>query len=393
MKKSILFVMEQSEALDMLMALLNKEDIETVHVENCKAAYDILENEKKDMVITDSKLPSGDGFELLDKIKMNYPEILRIAMCTYSDSRKALGAIEKNVIKLSFYKPWNDQELVNKITKLFELEHNLNDKNILELINNIDELPTVPILYNELSQLIEEDVSIDEIARKLEEDQSISSKILKVANSAFYGAKTGSIIQAIMYIGLINVKNIVLTNSIFSNVRMDAQTQKHLWDHVSLSNKMITQLYVKILGKKLPNQFASAGLLHDIGKVVILNSYGETYKAIITENGETDKTMKELEAKYLGVNHQEIGGYLLNWWDIPVPIVESALYHHDPLNDTVINKELVMMVHLANYYTWKMIHHDHSEHLNMEVFAELGVSREIFESFASTFAKENGYVL
>lgn len=393
MKKSILFVMEKSEALDALRVMLEKEQIQTKVLTSGEAALEALEIEKSDMVIADAQLPNDDGFEILAEVKKQFPEVLRIAMCTYSDSRKALGAIENNVIKLSFYKPWNDQELVVKIAKLFELEHNLNDKNILGLINNIDELPTVPILYNELSTLIEEDVSIDEIAKKLEEDQSISSKILKVANSAFYGAKTGSIIQAIMYIGLINVKNIVLTNSIFSNVRMDATTQKHLWDHVSLSNKMLTQLYVKILGKKLPNQFASAGLLHDIGKVVILNSYGETYKEIITENEDTDTSIKSLESKYLGVNHQEIGGYLLNWWDIPIPIVEAALYHHDPLNDVVINRELVMMVHLANYYTWKMIHHDHSEHLNLEVFSELGISKEIFESFATTFAKDNGYVL
>ena len=101
MNKSILFVMEKNEALETLQAMLEKEGIKTLLTEGCEPALTMLESEEIDMIISDAQLPSGDGFELLDKVKKQYPEVLRIAMCSYSDSRKALGAIENNVIKSS----------------------------------------------------------------------------------------------------------------------------------------------------------------------------------------------------------------------------------------------------------------------------------------------------
>lgn len=76
-----------------------------------------------------------------------------------------------------------------------------------------------------------------------------------------------------------------------------------------------------------------------------------------------------------------IGGYLLNWWEIPLPIVEAATYHHDPLNPNVINKELVSVVHVANYYSWDLTHERiFQEHLDEEVFEFLGIQKADVEA-------------
>lgn len=57
----------------------------------------------------------------------------------------------------------------------------------------------------------------------------------------------------------------------------------------------------------------------------------------------------------LGVTHQELGGYLLNWWELPLPIVEAALYHHNPLEEGIINRELLSIIHIANQFAWKHV--------------------------------------
>jgi HD-like signal output (HDOD) protein len=206
--------------------------------------------------------------------------------------------------------------------------------------------------------------------------------VLKVANSAFYGAKTGSINQAIMYIGLINVKNIVLTNSVFNIFGDKSKYHELLWKHVNLTNKFVNVIYQRCLNKRLPNVYASAGLLHDIGRILLIRFFTERYKELMVrlDAGE-GKTMSNLESELIGFDHQQVGGYLLSWWEIPVPIVEAALYHHDPLNEAIINRELVQVVHLANYYSWLALEEEYfREGLHVEVFNELGLNREVVEA-------------
>ena len=233
--------------------------------------------------------------------------------------------------------------------------------------------------------------ALTKLLKKIEQDQSIASKILRVANSAFYGAKTGNITQAIMYIGLTNVKNIVLSNSVFNEFGSNKNLHYNLWEHVNITNKLMNAIYPRLLGKKVPNVFASAGLLHDVGRVIVLNYYLDIQSDMLeaAKDG-PNKCITDLENEFIGTNHQLIGGYLLNWWEIPHPIVEAAMFHHDPLNPVVINKELVAVVHLANYYSWEILKDDvFQEHLVEGVFDALSINREDLLQIVDEIAKES----
>lgn len=383
MPKKILFVDDEVQILKSLKRLFRGSGYEVFFADSGKLAIEVLEKQPVDLVISDIRMPEMDGFELLKYVKETYPLTLRVALSGFTDNRKIFTALENNLAKLYMFKPWENAELLSTIDKIFELEDILIDQDLLDMINNLDEIPSIPDLYTELSKMVEEDADIELISNKIEQDQAIASKILKVANSAFYGAKTGSINQAIMYIGLINVKNIVLTNSVFTNFGHQSEYQNSLWEHVNLANKIVMLLYQRCLNKRIPNIYASAGLLHDIGKVILIHFFEEIYGEIITKSSdpENEKTRSQIEIDLLGVDHQQIGGYLLSWWEIPVPIVEAALYHHDPMNESIINRELVQVVHLANYYSWKHLNHGFtSEHLHLEVFQELALDREAVEN-------------
>lgn len=379
--KAILFVDDEVQILKALKRLFTNSQYDTYYAESATEALEVLDHVAIDLVITDIRMPDMDGFQLLKQIKTQYPKTIRIALSGYTDSKSIYNALEDNLAKLYIFKPWDNKELINTVNRLFDLENHLNDSNLLKLINNISHLPTVPDLYNEICKLIEDDSNIEAISKKLEKDQSIASKILKVANSAFYGAKTGNITQAIMYIGLINVKNIVLSNSVFNEFGTNKNLHVGLWEHVNATNKIMNSIYVNLLRKKVPNVFASAGLLHDVGRVIVLNYYLKEYDEMIEYAREhKGHSMTELEKKFIGTDHQMIGGYLLNWWEIPLPIVEAATYHHDPLNENVINKELVSVVHLANYYSWDLSHEQiFQEHLNEDVFEFLNLNKRDVE--------------
>lgn len=383
MKKKILFVDDEIQILKSLKRLFRNSDYDVFFASSGKTALELLEEEEPDLVISDIRMPEMDGFEFLRYVKENYPLTLRLALSGFTDNNKIYDALESNLAKLYMFKPWDNNVLIGTIERVFALEDTLKNKNLLDRINNLDEIPSIPSLYHELNLMVERDASIEEIAKKIEQDQSIASKILKVANSAFYGAKTGSISQAIMYIGLINVKNIVLTNSIFSKYGSMSEYQQSLWEHVNLSNKIVTLIYQKCLNKRIPNVYASAGLLHDIGKVILLHFYEEVFETTLKRIKMTENvlTSSQIELELLGLNHQQLGGYLLSWWEIPLPIVEAALYHHDPLNENIINKELVQVVHIANFFAWKYLEVNYSnEYLNLGTLSALALDREFVES-------------
>ena len=376
--KKILFVDDEKQILRALKRLFVSSDYEVHFADGGERALELVKEQDFDLLVTDIRMPEMDGIELLRQVKDASPLTLRVALSGYTDNKKIYSALEDNLAKLYLFKPWDNKELTSLIDRLFELEDILKDKKLLNLINNLDELPTVPDLYAELCRMVEENADIETIAKKLEEDQSIASKLLRVANSAFYGAKTGSIAQAIMYVGLINVKNIVLSNGIFTSLGLDRDLQRSLWEHVNLTNRLMNAIYQKCLFKKVPNLFASAGLLHDIGRVIIYQFFMDEFKDVLEEvKSSPERSINEIETEIIGVDHQKIGGYLLNWWEIPVPIIESALFHHDPLNDAVMNKELVSVVHISNYYSWKLLKDETSSQvLNLEVYNYLGIKEE-----------------
>jgi HD-like signal output (HDOD) protein len=348
---------------------------------NGEEALGILDSRHIDLIITDMKMPSMDGYKLLKIVKNKYPKVLRLALSGYTDNNKVMAALENNLAKLYVFKPWNNDNLLSIIDRIFKFEDTLKSKNLLNLINNLDDIPTLPSLYTKICSLIDMDAGMGEISKKIEEDQAISSRILRVTNSAFYGSKTGSVKDAIMYLGLSNLKNIVLSNSVFSSSKLNPFIRDLLWEHVNLTNQLVLYIYQKLLDKKIPKTYESAGLLHDIGKVVLLSNFNEKYETIfkeILDKGEL-KVMP-LEKEVLGVSHEEIGAYLLDWWEIPHPIVESALFHHDPLNERIINKELVCAVHIAEYYSWKLLNYTQfSTGLMEESFNILNMKKENFE--------------
>jgi HD-like signal output (HDOD) protein len=146
-------------------------------------------------------------------------------------------------------------------------------------------------------------------------------------------------------------------------------------------------IYQKCLYKKIPNMYASAGLLHDVGKVITLQFFNDKYIEISRRSKEEKLSSHIIEDEILGVDHQKIGGYLLNWWEIPIPRVEAAMY--DPLNEHIINKELVQVVHIANYYSWEFIEKNNNfEKLNFRVLDELNIDSDLLSQVMKEFESE-----
>lgn len=325
MKKSILFVDDENQILRALKRLFFNAPYETFYMGSAQDALQLLEQRPIDLIITDIRMPQMDGFELLKIVKAKYPEVLRVALSGYTDSKQIYKAIEQNLAKMYLFKPWDNDEIVKIVQNIFILEEKLKDKSLLETINSVDELPTVPELYNDISKMLHEDEDVEKIGSRIEEDPSIASRILRVANSAFYGAKTGSINQAIMFIGLANVKNIVLSNAVFNNIS-PIYNINNLWRHAGLTNRISHEIYKEIHEKSMPMAISSAGLLHNIGVVLLITHYPDEFLNALElkKSGQYDNIIAAEDAT-MTFTHEQVGGYLLNWWELPYPLVEAAM--------------------------------------------------------------------
>ena len=243
------------------------------------------------------------------------------------------------------------------ISHVFEVKELLSNPALTELILKQEDLPAPRSTYYQLLKLIEKDASSEEISHIIEVDQSVSSKVLRISNSAFYGIKTSSIKQAITYIGLNNIKDIVLSCSIFENLKLPKELvdyRNELWRHTTLTSFYMSALYAKVLNSKMPVEAFTAGILHDIGKMVLIQIYPEiAQKAYAALQRNAPDDILSIEEAELGFNHQLLGGLLLEWWDFPFAIVEATLFHHSPLNPKIVNKNLVGALHIADQYALK----------------------------------------
>jgi HD-like signal output (HDOD) protein len=353
-----------------------------VHAKDLTAAVEIFNKGSIEIAIVDSANEDADKV-ILTYIKNHFPKTIRICVSDVQTNLEHFMPKKMNNSQIQCNKSISIDDLFSLIDKVLEIDAKVKNKNLINLMPNLKHLPTVPQVYFEMTNMIMNNVSVEDIANKLEEDPAITSNILKLANTAFYNAKTGSIRQAIMFIGLINVKNIILTNAVFGNDGLDPKTRDLHWTHVRMTNKILNGFYVDFLGKPLNNNISAVGLLHDIGSIVLMSNYPIEFDAIVKRSA-VDPTLKfhDLEREVIGFSHEELGGYLLDLWGLPYPIIEAALYHHDPMNPNIINQELVKAVHLANYYAWKSMDYlKYDNYLNKEVFDSFGVTEAELDAF------------
>ncbi len=388
LKKNILFVDDERQILSSLRRLFMLSEYNTYFADNGFDALEILKNNKINLLITDMRMPGMDGYELLEATKNLYPDTLRLILSGYTNEMQTFKAVQNNLARIYMVKPWENDKLIKIIDQMLYFEDNRNDSSILNIVNRINALPTLPHTYNQICKLIDEDAVIEDIAKVIEVDQSISAKILQVVNSSFYSIKVGSVKQAISYLGINNVKIIVLVNSLFNiNEHNNLFSLDLLWKHASTTNNILHLIYSKLLNKKISEQFSMAGLLHDIGKIIEIQYFKDEYIKILSliKNND-DISPVDAEKQILNTTHAEIGGYLLDYWEVPHAVVETSLYHHKPLDDKVVNKELVCAVHIANNYSCKLLNDSRHIDLQQDTFDYLGITQESCDNLLEEFA-------
>ena len=259
-----------------------------------------------------------------------------------------------------FVKPWEDKVLEERILHILDVRKRLNNETLLNCINSIKNLPVLPDIYYKLLDCIKKDLPLKHIHSVIKSDVAIATKILQIANSAFFQRREElSLERSIIYLGVHVIKNIVFTLSLTHLTRWEfhkLNTLRELTLHSNIVNFYFAKLYHYKHKGGIKEYLATAGLIHDIGKIILLQYFPERLDAILTmqkENSQLDFYQCECELGYQSSSHCELGAYFLDSWNFPESDVEIALFHHTPQEATGRFRDIIEILEFTN----KLVNH------------------------------------
>ncbi|MGL4207932.1 MAG: HDOD domain-containing protein, partial [Candidatus Adiutrix sp.] len=173
-------------------------------------------------------------------------------------------------------------------------------------VRRIKNLPTIPGVVAKISRMVENpETSAAEVGKLIAQDQVLSAKVLKMANSAFFGMsrKISSIAQALMILGFDVVKGLVLTSSVFDMIQ---KSMGGLWEH-SIGCAAASGTVANVLGRDDAEEILVAGLLHDLGKVVLALDMPDDMHLILEKSRLENLFFYEAETAILDFHHGEVG--------------------------------------------------------------------------------------
>jgi len=354
-KKRILFVDDEPLVLKGLQRTLRKmrSEWDMVFASCGKEALEILDQQAMDVIVSDLKMPEMDGMQLLTEVRTRYPHMVRIILSGHLEHEMTLQSVQYAHQNLT--KPCDAKVLKQTLAKLFALRDILADKGLKKIVSQIESLPSLPSIYSEImAEMQSEDPSIKKVGDIISTDLSMTAKILQVVNSVFFGLsrKISSPQEAVVLLGLETIKSLVLSVKIFaefSHKKFAWFNIDHLFNHsMSVSTFAKTIIRNEKLGAELINYSLMAGLLHDLGKLILATNFQEPYQEVLATARESDQNLWDLEYNAFGTSHAEVGAYLMGLWNLETPIIEAIAFHHNPNNSLSQNMGLLTAVHIGN---------------------------------------------
>ena len=225
-----------------------------------------------------------------------------------------------------------------------------------QIMGALDKLPPFsPVLTRLLATLAEEDVSFGELAGIIETDAVLAGNLLRVVNSPLYGriSTINSVRHAVAIVGSIKIRNLVLGMSVsrrWAAARMPAKWDARQFNEHSLAVAVLADLVVLEVRVPYPEGAFTAGLLHDMGKLLIAVALPEQFENMHGIYAAGVDSLKDCELDVLGVTHAEISGAILDRWQLPKQIQEAVAYHHSPNQANGGEPHLAHIIEATDHY-------------------------------------------
>jgi HD-like signal output (HDOD) protein len=224
-----------------------------------------------------------------------------------------------------------------------------------KVIESIDNLPSFPAIVSRLIKVVNSpESSADDAAELIERDPGLTSKMIRLANSAFYGIprSISSVSSAVVILGFNTIRSLVLSASVmnlFSDSQKQAIDKDRFWKHsivTAMAAKIIVRYFINIRMMDPESAFCS-GILHDIGKLIFNEFMTDEYVEVRDFAVKNDVSILQAETKILGINHADICKVVSDKWSLPLDLEYSLVYHHNPGAPDKLH-ELIATIHFAD---------------------------------------------
>jgi putative nucleotidyltransferase with HDIG domain len=226
------------------------------------------------------------------------------------------------------------------------------EEQIRQLVDKIENVPTLPIVVSKILAATQDPrTSAEDVNKIILTDQALTAKILKLVNSAFFGfpRRIGTVTEAVVILGFGTIRNLAITASVFHSFGTTGGgkfDRSAFWRHcvgVGVASRRIARM----LNMPTHEDVFIAGLLHDLGKVVLDQYFRDDFREALALAKEKEQSLYVSEKEVFGLSHAEIGMWLAEHWNMPLFLCQTIGYHHEPSKATE-DVPVVSMVHIAN---------------------------------------------
>ncbi|MEQ8211094.1 MAG: response regulator [Lacipirellulaceae bacterium] len=316
-------------------------------------AIQLLAENEFDVVVTELKMSGMTGAELLRYVRELYPDAVRLLLCSqaeYSELFNSVGPAHQYLTK-----PCDPELLYDVISRACLLKERLAQPGLRALVSKIDALPSLPAVYLRLvDELRREDASVDRIGELISKDLGMTAKVLQLVNSSFFGlpVHVKDATHAAALLGLNTLRPLVLTAGVFRQLeksKVPAELLQDVMEH-SLAVGCLAKRIAESEGldRDASDDAMLAGILHDVGKLVLAENLGRDYSIVASAAEITNLPLEQAELDQFDTSHAEVGGYLAAIWGLPQDILEAIAFHHDPRQHSGNQFSGVTAVHVAN---------------------------------------------
>jgi HD-like signal output (HDOD) protein/ActR/RegA family two-component response regulator len=348
-RPSVLFVDDEQRVLDGLRrSLFTVRDRWDVRAACGGAiALEMLAQQPACVVISDLRMPGMDGLTFLQEVSARWPEAVRIILSGQEDPDSAPRAWQIAHQYLS--KPCEGRAVISALDKAYSTHRLLRSPELRALAGRLNTLPTTPGTLVQIEQLSTKDgLPMRDVVSIVERDVALTSKVLQVVNSAYFGVarSIGSVECAIQVMGFDLLRALIYAHEV-------GHAFPCLLASWSPEEEQRHTLRVAAVAKALGDSrdesadLFTAGILHDVGKLVLASRAPELLERSIALSLERGVPLYVAEREVYGVSHAELGAYLMGLWGLPWPLVEAVALHHSPGRWSAATSTLAPKVALA----------------------------------------------
>lgn len=381
---NILFVDDELNVLEGLKRMLRslRFEWEISFGSSGAEALAMCEEKEFDVIVSDMKMPGMDGSQLLEAVKNKYPHTIRLILSGYSEKEIIMKTVSTAHQYMS--KPCDSEFLKATVKRLCALRILLTNENLRRLVSQMPNVPSLPTLYGELiDELGKPEPSTRRIGEIVKQDIGMTAKILQIVNSAFFGLqrRISDSTEAVELLGIETISSLALGLGVISQFQphVSGVFFSNVWAH-SIAVGVMARKIAALENRETANDAFTAGLLHDIGRVVLAVNLPQKFQAVEELVKQENLSIIEAERQIFEATSAEVGAYLLGLWGLPNNVVQAVAFHNSPGEFQTESFTALTAVHAADAIQHFAVSDDlelKEPHFDSEYLTRLGLLEKI----------------